>query len=1066
MGFKPELLLAHADFVRSLARSLVLDENRADDVVQQTWLTALERPPQAMASLRKWLATVTRNFALLARREDKHRAAREQVVAWREGTESTTRVIEWESIRRHVVEAVLSLDEPYRSAIVLRYYENLPPREIATRLNIPVETARTRVKRGIAKLRGYLDSVHGGDRPSWRLALVPIAGLKLALPSAGVAVAAKSTLTGGLVMATKVKLGIAGILVVGMSILMWQVFSDGNRMGDSATSTSSDKDRLLLSEADVASDEAELNRDRIALEPESQNGVASEKEDTAKAHVRVRFVDGEGTPLQGVETHVWGTRALEISGPDGRVSAAIIYWSQGQEVEEELRCHLVAKKTGYMEKKYSINVRLGESLDLGDLILEAGGAISGRVTDSLGVPVPGAQVLVSDTKIHNLDLDRLRRIGPIPRNDEFHERTRSGEDGTFEFRSVPAHDVRVWAKLAGTFYSFTDLITVHAGDNIENVVLVLDRIPKEECIKGMVLDPEGKPVSRASVSLFTGDRRRRGIHSDEQGRFCFEQGHAFSEIEAQGGFTVEAIDGEQHFEAVRIENVALGDVNLILQFVNVRPVLRISVISVDGIPVKDFQVRIDYEEWLPEDRAEKWDHSDEAFNRDHRRPYFKRSSRSQDLEKTNLTEMPAPGKKFYMEVEAEGYESVRLGPMDPAALPDPVVAILPPIPGVMGRVLAQGRPVDGAVVTLHRPVHDGRVLKLSDQFLCRSHRAVESKATTNGEGCYSIWPRKTGRFYLRVEKAGFAPSEIYPVDIKPGTRMTELDIALTVGGCIEGRIFLPPGENPRGVVVAANRGDGFPLRVKADSNGNYRFLNLTPDSWQIVKCQSDLLYGFSKSLGWSKEKPPFEWSCVVKDGLTTHHDIDLRVEHECVLNGVFTVDGSVPVNWSFLLSPVGADDSDTAADLTLPPESLKSDGQFTVRITDPGRYQLTFDGSFGAERRSRWCITDRIELVRGENEWSCAFSLGELRLEGGKAVEQERSRQRFILRWEGPGNQEGRALFRLDSDGTAFFSALPSGKCQVLRHVYSKREAAWVDEVVAEVIVPAGGTATLDIGQK
>ena len=42
-----ESLLEHAAFVRRLARVLVLDDARAEDVLQQTWLNALEHPPRA-----------------------------------------------------------------------------------------------------------------------------------------------------------------------------------------------------------------------------------------------------------------------------------------------------------------------------------------------------------------------------------------------------------------------------------------------------------------------------------------------------------------------------------------------------------------------------------------------------------------------------------------------------------------------------------------------------------------------------------------------------------------------------------------------------------------------------------------------------------------------------------------------------------------------------------------------------------------------------------------------------------------------------------------------------------
>ena len=39
-------LLCHQDFVRRLARGLVRDAARADDLVQEAWVLALERPPR------------------------------------------------------------------------------------------------------------------------------------------------------------------------------------------------------------------------------------------------------------------------------------------------------------------------------------------------------------------------------------------------------------------------------------------------------------------------------------------------------------------------------------------------------------------------------------------------------------------------------------------------------------------------------------------------------------------------------------------------------------------------------------------------------------------------------------------------------------------------------------------------------------------------------------------------------------------------------------------------------------------------------------------------------------
>ena len=58
-------LLSHAEFVRRLARSLLHDEAAAEDVVQETYLAALVRPPRVTgeATARAWLARVVRNLS-------------------------------------------------------------------------------------------------------------------------------------------------------------------------------------------------------------------------------------------------------------------------------------------------------------------------------------------------------------------------------------------------------------------------------------------------------------------------------------------------------------------------------------------------------------------------------------------------------------------------------------------------------------------------------------------------------------------------------------------------------------------------------------------------------------------------------------------------------------------------------------------------------------------------------------------------------------------------------------------------------------------------------------------
>jgi len=71
-------LLAHAGWLQRLAERLVGAGDRAEDLVQDTWLAALRHGPSRGKSLRPWLATVLRNFAASSARTGSRRRWREE----------------------------------------------------------------------------------------------------------------------------------------------------------------------------------------------------------------------------------------------------------------------------------------------------------------------------------------------------------------------------------------------------------------------------------------------------------------------------------------------------------------------------------------------------------------------------------------------------------------------------------------------------------------------------------------------------------------------------------------------------------------------------------------------------------------------------------------------------------------------------------------------------------------------------------------------------------------------------------------------------------------------------
>ena len=137
-------LLAHQVFLQRLARGLVGGD--ADDLVQDVWQRALERPPLHRGQLRAWLARVTRNLAANRHRANARRAAREEYVA-REASSRDVLNRRFE-LRQELVRALDSLAEPYRGTLLLRYFEDLPPGKIAGRQGVPVATVKATALQG------------------------------------------------------------------------------------------------------------------------------------------------------------------------------------------------------------------------------------------------------------------------------------------------------------------------------------------------------------------------------------------------------------------------------------------------------------------------------------------------------------------------------------------------------------------------------------------------------------------------------------------------------------------------------------------------------------------------------------------------------------------------------------------------------------------------------------------------------------------------------------------------------------------------------------------------------
>ena len=156
-----EAVRRHRGPVLAFARRLVGDSGRAEEIAQEVFLSLWERSSRFDAqrgSLRSFLLAVTHGRALDVLRSDTARVAREKRDAVRTIPPETG--VEAQVVAQTVADAVRQalarLPDPDRTALELAYLKGHSYRTVARMLNEPEGTVKSRIRRGLAKLREAL----------------------------------------------------------------------------------------------------------------------------------------------------------------------------------------------------------------------------------------------------------------------------------------------------------------------------------------------------------------------------------------------------------------------------------------------------------------------------------------------------------------------------------------------------------------------------------------------------------------------------------------------------------------------------------------------------------------------------------------------------------------------------------------------------------------------------------------------------------------------------------------------------------------------------------------------
>jgi len=495
-----EELLAHGPWVRALASSLVRDSTKADDLVQQAWLRALQSPPAQDRPPRRWFAAVLRNLARAEQRSAARREERERFAGAR-GPESPADALEATlELARKLAEAVGQLEEPYKSAIFRRYYEGLTPRRIAELDRIPLATVKSRLARGLEKLRERLDRLHDGRRDGWVAACLPL-----------LRDSKTRLLLGGIAMNLKLVGLAAGLVLIGA----WAVLRDGAGSSPvqpvAAGAFEAPPTAALDSTAEATAGTRNAAHASVATGAAPAPAVCPFP--YPKIELAGRVVDPHGLPLADVRLFlVKPEQALTLRLPGARPGDFATVATSGADGRFKL------------QPLVEVNILMGERAGLVTLLAcdtwSTDGSKELLVVMAPPIDVAGVVVDAEDHAVEAAEVrvaagEEVRAALGIPSDTavEVPWRVRSDEQGRFALEDVPgvaqatlcaAHPRHTNASITLPESSKRDLRLVLAGREVK-------------LLSGEVRGPDGQPVPDALVGM-----AQMSTRTDAQGRFLIE----------------------------------------------------------------------------------------------------------------------------------------------------------------------------------------------------------------------------------------------------------------------------------------------------------------------------------------------------------------------------------------------------------------------------------------------------------------------------------------------------------------------------------------------------------------
>lgn len=457
--------LAEDRWLRALARRLVADPDAAEDLAQETWVRALASGGAAR-SPRAWLAGVLRNLRRDTARGQGRRERREREVGGsRDEAPGPDDLVSEIELRGRLSDALLALEEPYRSTIVRRFFREESLSAIARREGVAVSTVHERLERGLARLRARMDEAHGGRREAWAVGL---AALARPFPTKAILEAA--------IMAGAGKVAASVVVAGGVLAWWWWPHEEPQRRAPQAAEVLQEppasREPALVAPTEEATSRSETGTSTPAPVPAA-----------TAALVPGRLLDPEGRALSG----------LEVSWMDAGAPGVVTDAAGGfllAPVPEGRR--LAVRTAGFTTLVHGARPRTGDER----VVVAAPAAdFAGRVIDATGEPIAKARLALR----LEARLFAAAGIEPLGLWDDVPGwRTTSDENGLFALPDL-AGGPGVRLEVEATGFQPRRLELSPRGDPALEVALEAVGGPSD--VRGVVLGPDGRPFEGAQVSL-------------------------------------------------------------------------------------------------------------------------------------------------------------------------------------------------------------------------------------------------------------------------------------------------------------------------------------------------------------------------------------------------------------------------------------------------------------------------------------------------------------------------------------------------------------------------------------